>query len=1128
MSSEIKEDVQLPWTGERYVPEVEGEIEMERLHRYTIARDLAYGKDVLDIACGEGYGSELLATVARRVTCVYISEEAIAHASRKYSRPNIAFAVGSCARIPLPDGSIDLVVSFETIERHDQHLEMMQEIRRVLRSDGVVIISSPDKHEYSHVPSDKNEYRVKKLCLSEFKDLLATAFKRVRIFGQRVYFGSFVAPADGGATRFASYSRRDGSVRREPGVIKPVYHIALASNADLPEIHGGLYDGTSYLGLKIAGPDGQIASLNQALAERGRQIDTLRRYQAQRETEVAALTRQISSLHRRLELVHTSTSWQVTRPLRASQRLLSRLFAGNRRTEGSPTPPLADRKGLVDDFDCNFYLQAYPDIAASGVDPHQHYLDTGRKQGRLGRAPQLIANAGPEVLSRNRPTILVVSHEASRTGAPILAWNICRELRHRCNVVALLLGGGGIASYFAEACDIVVGPYDRPIRNPMAVGPIVNEICDRYNIDVALVNSIESSAVLPTLAERFVPAVLLVHEFFAYTRPRERFVAAMRMATAVVFSARIVQRNALTPRTRQAVEASHVLAQGKCEIPAGVSTGATAIAELAKIETLAQPGGRKCFFVLGVGTVQYRKGVDLFVATAAEVRRLAPDAAVAMLWIGHGFDPEKDLGYSAYVQEQIAVAGIDSVAIVDEIESLEPVYARADVLFLSSRLDPMPNVAIDAMSIGKPVICFDNATGVAEVLADHPSTAECILPSASIGDAARLILRLRSSPAFADAVSAAVRDLAARYFHMPTYVTRLFDIAWVARTHGLQERSDAATLQDAAEFDVDFAAMPVTYPRTREQAIVGFLRSSASGVDARRPSPGFDAAIYARQHELNRDAANPFAHWLRAGRPDGRWRVEVIDPSKHTEARVAIELRRALHVHAFYIDLLDDIVARLGSEGPACDLFVSVASDADAAQARELFETYRRGAFDVRVVPNCGRDIGPFLTTFGSRLSAYDVIGHVHTKQSDELNDREFARRWREYLLENLLGREHPSADAILRRFAEDPQLGIVYPDDPHLLDWGRNRDFADALAQRMGIASLPAPPPSFPVGTMFWARPAALAPLLDLGLDWSDYPAEPLPYDGSMLHAIERLLPIVVAHTGYRRAAVHVPGSTR
>ena len=84
------------------------------------------------------------------------------------------------------------------------------------------------------MPDYKNEYHVKELYLSEFKDLLATGFKHVRVLGQRVNFGSLVAPTDGRATRFATYSRRNGSVRREPGVMKPVYYIALASNAALP------------------------------------------------------------------------------------------------------------------------------------------------------------------------------------------------------------------------------------------------------------------------------------------------------------------------------------------------------------------------------------------------------------------------------------------------------------------------------------------------------------------------------------------------------------------------------------------------------------------------------------------------------------------------------------------------------------------------------------------------------------------------------------------------------------------------------------------------------------------------------------------------------------------------------
>ena len=229
---------------ERYLPEITGISNSSTSPlRHRARPGLRQGR--ADIACGEGYGSELLATVARKVTGVDISEETIAHAARKYARPNIAFAVGSCACIPLADASVDLVVGFETIEHHDRHLEMMQEIRRVLRPAGALIISSPTSTIIGRA-TRQERIPCQGVLPSEFKDLLATGFRHVRVLGQRVNFGSLVAPTDGRATRFATYSRRDESVRREPGVETHLY-IALASNAALPQVHGGLYDGTSYL-----------------------------------------------------------------------------------------------------------------------------------------------------------------------------------------------------------------------------------------------------------------------------------------------------------------------------------------------------------------------------------------------------------------------------------------------------------------------------------------------------------------------------------------------------------------------------------------------------------------------------------------------------------------------------------------------------------------------------------------------------------------------------------------------------------------------------------------------------------------------------------------------------------------
>src|SRR5688572_26531054 len=106
----------LEFTGERFVPSEQGEIWLEHFHRYALVLELAKGKDVLDIACGEGYGAMLLARTAKSTLGVDISAEAINHASGKYQAPGLHFTVGSATDIPLADASVDLVVSFETLE----------------------------------------------------------------------------------------------------------------------------------------------------------------------------------------------------------------------------------------------------------------------------------------------------------------------------------------------------------------------------------------------------------------------------------------------------------------------------------------------------------------------------------------------------------------------------------------------------------------------------------------------------------------------------------------------------------------------------------------------------------------------------------------------------------------------------------------------------------------------------------------------------------------------------------------------------------------------------------------------------------------------------------------------------
>ncbi len=214
-------------------------------------------------------------------------------------------------------------------------------------------------------------------------------------------------------------------------------------------------------------------------------------------------------------------------------------------------------------------------------------------------------------------------------------------------------------------------------------------------------------------------------------------------------------------------------------------------------------------------------------------------------------------------------------------------------------------------------------------------------------------------------------------------------------------------------------------------------------------------------------------------------------------------------------------------------------SQSAAEAVAHIFSAYSQGAIDVRVFENRGRDIGPFLTGFGEViLRRYEIIGHVHAKKSagkaangESLTPAflESISQWRRFLYANLLGGKSAMADAIIQRFAREETIGLVFPDDPHLLGWGENLPYAADLARRLGIAEpLPATTFNFPVGSMFWARTAALRPLLELGLNWDDFPAEPVPYDGSLLHAIERLLPFVVERAGFRSAVTYVAGVTR
>lgn len=168
----------------------------EHWHRYALASELVKGRRVLDAACGEGYGSALLASGATTVDGVDLSSQAIEHARKRYVADNLRFLTASVTRIPVRDNSFDAIVSFETLEHLSQQSQMLTEFSRVLDSRGFLMISSPDRATYSDASGYTNEYHVKELYRDELMTLLKAHFPAVRLMGQAMAFQSLLWPVD--------------------------------------------------------------------------------------------------------------------------------------------------------------------------------------------------------------------------------------------------------------------------------------------------------------------------------------------------------------------------------------------------------------------------------------------------------------------------------------------------------------------------------------------------------------------------------------------------------------------------------------------------------------------------------------------------------------------------------------------------------------------------------------------------------------------------------------------------------------------------------------------------------------------------------------------------------------------
>jgi SAM-dependent methyltransferase len=352
------------FTGERFIPQLRGQIYYEHFHRYAVGLPMIHDKDVLDIACGEGYGAAFLAMSARSVIGIDIDEMSIRHAAASYPAMNLSFRAGSASQIPLADAAIDVITCFETIEHLVEHEQMLREMVRVLRPNGRLLISSPNRLVYSDARGYSNPFHVRELYFHEFRDLLRGFFPEVHIYGQRIFAACAIHPIGASTMETRWLGPNLSPETGIPGLPDPEYFVAVCgrlAGEDLPNLStvyldlrddliadirsGGLMAADSPVPMlagvrertneKLAITSGNVGGSGE---EEARELRAVRKREAEGRLERENLARELSDVSSRLVLAqHELERWKFEAQVREadSELLLARLSGFQIALEGA-------------------------------------------------------------------------------------------------------------------------------------------------------------------------------------------------------------------------------------------------------------------------------------------------------------------------------------------------------------------------------------------------------------------------------------------------------------------------------------------------------------------------------------------------------------------------------------------------------------------------------------------------------------------------------------------------------------------------------------------------------------------------------------------------------------------------
>jgi len=732
-------------------------------------------------------------------------------------------------------------------------------------------------------------------------------------------------------------------------------------------------------------------------------------------------------------------------------------------------------------------------------------------------------------IDKSKSTIVVVSHDLSLTGAPLVAYNIALHFKKKYNVIFLSLNEGDLAKNFKNNDILLITlPFLRLFASQLFLNSFFLAFKKLFDIKFVLLNSIETRYVIKSIFLNNLRSVLLVHEFLSMTRPLENL-DLIKYADDIVFSSKALKNDAIDFNPSFKDLRLHILPQGKCSLFINdYSCTEDSSFELSVREIVKNKDNKKKI-ILGVGTINIRKGVDLFVSVASKLAKKDKGSNYLFVWIGAGFDLKNDSSYSIYIHDQVMKNNLtDQFLFLSPSLNISKLYKLADLLFISSRLDPFPNVFIDAVYNNIPVVCFSKTSGIEEFLQKINIHQFCVANYLDVDDATSKIVAILKNTQVTKKIKNKFKANHNKFFNLNNYVKSIEKICLSGIPILTQINNNADLILSSKMLKRNFSNPYFLFGFKFERSIIKqHIINWRFKKNGRKLFPGFHPGIYFQEHGMADDLLDPTSSFIKSNMPYGPWANELItinsDPVLHSDHKVA------LHIHVYYVDLLFDIVDKLVVNNTRPDIFISYTNKNHLAKIEHILSRYNIKAIKIQLVPNKGRDIGPLITEFGNLIAKnYEFFGHFHTKKSLALKNCLVGKLWFRFLVDNMLSyKKEAMLDRIINAMVKDKKVGMVFPDDPNIIGWTKNRKYADSIAARSGIKLL-SDNFIFPVGNMYWARTRALSDFLRLNLNWEDYPDEPAPYDGSIIHALERIVVFFVKKNNYKINTTFIDGVSR